>query len=136
MEEIVNLLNLLSNEYVIAMAFILAPFAYEVFKALLDGFRLFLRRKSPARIAAIIDEVAQRGLVYAEQVAKTTGAKREEKLNLAADMAIRFAQERYGIVLPRQVVIEAIEFFLGVLTIKAVRVIENVSVANAVAGNE
>ncbi len=117
------LLDYLHNPYVQMVAVIVAPFAVLVFVTLVIRFQNFLRGKFP-ELAPIIDEAARRGLVYAEQVAKSTGAKREEKLNMAVDMAQRFAQERYGVTLARQTVIDAIEFFLGVATAKVVGVIE------------
>ncbi len=116
--------ELLSNDLVLAVAVILAPFAFEVFAALFGVFRNFLRRKLPATIQVIIDEAAERGAVYAEQVAKTTTAKREEKMNMAVDVALRYMKDRYGLVVPRELIVEAIEVFLGYLTMKSKELVE------------
>lgn len=108
--------ELLSNEYVVIVAVILAPFAFATFNALFEKFLNFLRRKSPAYIQAIVEEIAERGAIYAEQVAKTTMIKREDKMMLAVDMALRYAERRFHVTIPREWVVEAIEVFLGNLT--------------------
>jgi hypothetical protein len=116
--------ELLSNEVVVVVALILAPFAFEVFAALFGVFRNFLRRKLPANMQAMIDEAAERGAVYAEQVAKSTMAKREDKLNMAVDVALRYLKDRYRLVVPRELVVESIEVFLGYITMKSEELIK------------